>query len=430
MDKVYDICCGIEIYLGGITMDKVYDICCGIDVHKKLIVACLRNGNKNAIREFGATTRELLSLADWLKESDCKMIAMESTASYWKPLYNILESSGLNAMVVNAHHMKAVPGRKTDVKDAEWIADLLQHGLLQASYIPDKDQRELRELVRYRKSLTGERSRELNRLQKMLEGANIKLSGTVRDINGKSARNLLEYLITGERFDEAKFDEMYSKKVIAHNLKASKEQIIDDLNGVMSPLQRRMLKELLVHLDELNAHIKNLDDEIDNFMKPEEKKASEAIQSIPGIGNTSAQAVVSVIGTNMNRFPTDSHIASWAGLCPGDHESAKKRKSGKTRKGNALLRSTLVTCAHSAVRNKQSYFYAQFMRISAHRGKKRAYVAVAHSMLIAIYHILKDGMVFKDLGADYYNQFNKERKINAYLKKLKALGWEAPVVAA
>ena len=411
-------------------MDKVYDICCGIDVHKKLIVACLRNGNKNAIREFGATTRELLSLADWLKESDCKMIAMESTASYWKPLYNILESSGLNAMVVNAHHMKAVPGRKTDVKDAEWIADLLQHGLLQASYIPDKDQRELRELVRYRKSLTGERSRELNRLQKMLEGANIKLSGTVRDINGKSARNLLEYLITGERFDEAKFDEMYSKKVIAHNLKASKEQIIDDLNGVMSPLQRRMMKELLVHLDELNAHIKNLDDEIDNFMKPEEKKAFEAIQSIPGIGNTSAQAVVSVIGTNMNRFPTDSHIASWAGLCPGDHESAKKRKSGKTRKGNALLRSTLVTCAHSAVRNKQSYFYAQFMRISAHRGKKRAYVAVAHSMLIAIYHILKDGMVFKDLGADYYNQFNKERKINAYLKKLKALGWEAPVVAA
>ncbi len=397
-------------------MDKFYDICCGIDVHKKLIVACLRKGNKNVIREFGATTRELLTLADWLKESDCKMVAMESTASYWKPLYNILESSGLNAMVVNAHHMKTVPGRKTDVKDAEWIADLLQHGLLQASYIPDKDQRELRELVRYRKSLTGERSRELNRLQKMLEGANIKLSGTVRDINGKSARNLLEYIITGAPFDEAKYDELYDQNVIAHNLKATKEQIIDDLHGVMSPLQRRMMKELLMHLDELNAHIKNLDDEIDNFMKPEEKKASETIQSIPGIGNTSAQAIISVIGTDMSRFPTDSHIASWAGLCPGDNESAKKRKSGKTRKGNALLRSTLVICAHSAVRNKQSYFYAQFMRISAHRGKKRAYVAVAHSMLIAIYHILADGIVFKDLGADYYNQFNKERKINAYLR--------------
>ena len=411
-------------------MDKVYDICCGIDVHKKLIVACLRKGNRNEIREFGATTRELLKLADWLKTNGCQMVAMESTASYWKPLYNILESSDLGTMVVNARHMKAVPGRKTDVKDAEWIADLLQHGLLTASYIPDKDQRELRELVQYRKSLVGERTRELNRLQKMLEGANIKLSGTVNDINGMSARNILNYILTGEEIDEAKYDEMYDKKLIAHQLKASKEQIIDDLNGVMTSLQRRMMKELLAHLDELNAHIKNLDDEINNFMKPEEQKAAKAIQDIPGIGNTSAQAVISVIGTDMSRFATDAHISSWAGLCPGDNQSAGKRKSGKTRKGNSLLRTTLITSAHSAVKNKKSYFYAQFMRISAHRGKKRAYVAIAHSMLVAIYHILKDGVVFKDLGAEYYNQFNKERKINAYLKKLKALGWEAPVVAA
>ena len=411
-------------------MDRIYDNCCGIDVHKKLIVACFRKGNKQEIREFGATTRELLEMADWLKDGGCEMAAMESTASYWKPLYNILELSGLNAMVVNARHMKAVPGRKTDVRDAEWIADLLQHGLLQPSYIPDKEQRELRELVRYRKSLVGERTRELNRLQKMLEGANIKLSGTVSDINGKSARNILEYLLTGASVDGPKYDEMYEQKIIAHNLKATKEQIIDDLNGVMSPLQRRMMKELLAHLDELNIHIKNLNDEIDNFMKPEEKQASHAIQDVTGIGNTSAQAIISVIGTDMERFPTDRHISSWAGLCPGDNESARKRKSGKTRKGNSLLRTTLITCAHSAVKNKKSYFHAQFMRISSHRGKKRAYVAVAHSMLIAIYHILKDGVVFKDLGADYYNQFNKERKINAYLKKLKALGWEAPVVAA
>ena len=411
-------------------MDRVYDNCCGIDVHKKLIVACFRKGNKQEVREFGATTRELLLLADWLSEGECKMVAMESTSSFWKPLYNILESSGLNAMVVNARHMKAVPGRKTDVKDAEWIADLLQHGLLQASYIPDRDQRELRELVRYRKSLVGERSRELNRLQKMLEGANIKLSGTVSNINGKSARSILEFVLTGETFDENMYDAMYEKNVIAHNLKASKEQIIDDLNGIMSPLQRRMMKELLSHLDELNIHIKNLDEEIDNFMKPEEKQASKMIQDVTGIGNTSAQAIISVIGTDMSRFPSDSHISSWAGLCPGNNESAHKRKTGRTRKGNALLRETLVLCAHSAVKNKTSYFSAQFARISAHRGKKRAYVAVAHSMLIAIYHILKDGVVFKDLGADYYNQFNKERKINAYLKKLKALGWEAPAVAA
>lgn len=411
-------------------MEKVYDKCCGIDVHKKLIVACFKKGNTQEIREFGATTRELLEMADWLKDGGCEMVAMESTASYWKPLYNIFESSDLNAIVVNARHIMAVPGRKTDVKDAEWIADLLTHGLLQASYIPDKDQRELRELVRYRKSLVGERNRELNRLQKMLEGANIKISGTITDINGKSARNILEHILSGKQIDSAEYDILYEKKVIAHNLKASKEQIIDDLNGVMSDIQRKMMRLLLKHLDELNAIIKELDDDIDSFMKPQEKQAAKVIQDIPGIANTSAQAIISVLCTDMERFPSDRHLASWAGLCPGHNESAKKRKSGKTRKGNALLRETLVICAHSAVRNKKSYFYAQFMRISAHRGKKRAYVAIAHTILIAIYHILKEGVTFKDLGADYYHQFNKERKINAYLKKLKALGWEAPVVAA
>lgn len=264
----------------------------------------------------------------------------------------------------------------------------------------------------------------------MLEGANIKISGTITDINGKSARNILEHILTGRQIDSAEYGILYEKRIIVHNLKATKEQIIDDLNGVMSELQRKMMRILLDHLDELNVHIKELDDDIDNFMKPEEKKAASVIQDILGIGNTSAQAIISVIGTDMERFPTDAHIASWAGLCLGNNESAHKRKSGKTTKGNALLRDTLVICAHSAVKNKSSYFSAQFARTSAHRGKKRAYVAVAHSMLTAIYHILKDGVVFKDLGADYYNQFNRERKINAYLKKLKALGWEAPVAAA
>ena len=251
-------------------MDRVYDKCCGIDVHKKLIVACFRQGNKQEIRDFGATTRELLEMADWLKEGGCEMVAMESTSSYWKPLYNILETCELKAMVVNASHMKAVPGRKTDVKDAEWIADLLQHGLLSASYIPDRDQRELRELVRYRRSLVGERNRELNRL---------KISGTITDINGKSARNILEYILSGKKIDSAEYDILYQKKVIAHNLKATKEQILDDLNGVMSDLQRKMMRILLNHLDELNAYIRELDDDIDNFMKPEEKKAAEVIQA-------------------------------------------------------------------------------------------------------------------------------------------------------
>lgn len=229
-------------------MKKVYDNCCGIDVHKKLMVACFIHGKEQEVREFGATTRELLELADWLVKGGCQMVAMESTASYWKPLYNILESSGLNAIVVNARHMKAVPGRKTDVKDSEWIADLAQHGLLQPSYIPDRNQRELRELVSYRRSLVQDRTRELNRLQKMLEGANIKLSGTITNINEKSTRNIIDTILSGTAIDSSKYDEMYDNKVIAHNLKASKEQIIDDLNGFMSPLQRKMMKEFLKHI--------------------------------------------------------------------------------------------------------------------------------------------------------------------------------------
>ncbi len=326
--------------------------------------------------------------------------------------------------------MKAVPGRKTDVRDSEWIADLLQHGLLQASFIPDRAQRELRELVGYRKSLVQDKNRELNRLQKMLEGANIKLSGTVRDINGKSARAILEVLASGETIDSAKYDEMAAEKKISGRLKASKEQILDDLNGVMSPLQCQMMRVLLSHIDELNAHIKELDSQIDDHMKPDEKKAVEAIKEVTGLGVDSSRIIISIIGTDMGRFPTDAHLASWAGMCPGDHESAKKRKSGKTRKGNKLLRTTLITCAHSAVNNKSSFFHAQFKRISARRGSKRAYVAVAHSILNAVYHILKYGVEYKDLGAGYYNQFNKERKINSYLKKLKTLGWEPPVAMA
>lgn len=410
-------------------MEKVYDICCGVDVHKKLIVACLRSGKKNEIRQFGATTRELLEMAAWLDEAKCEMVAMESTASYWKPLYNVLETWELPVMVVNAHHMKAVPGRKTDVQDAEWIADLLQHGLLKASYIPSKEQRELRELVQYRKSLIEDRGRELNRLQKMLEGGNIKLSGTITQINGKSARNILNFITDGGYFDDAKYDEMLANKEISCNLKSSKEQIIDDLNGVLSPIQRRVMKELLAHLDELNEHIRNLDNDIDRFMKQEDRDAAQAIQEIPGIGASSAQVIISVIGNDMSRFPSDRHISKWAGLCPGNNESASKRKSGKTTKGNKMLRTTLVNCAHSAVKVKTSYFSALFARISAHRGKKRAYVAVAHSMLIAIYHVLHDGVGFRDLGADYYNQFNRERKANGMLKKLKALGYEVTIAA-
>ena len=411
-------------------MNRIYDKCCGIDVHKKLLVACLLCGRKQTIREFGTTTSEILDLAEWLSQSACEIVAMESTASYWKPLFNILESSNLKAIVVNAKHMKAVPGRKTDVKDAEWIADLLAHGLLQPSFIPDRDQRELRELVSYRKSLTQDKNRELNRLQKMLEGANIKLSNVIADMSSNSARYLLKEIMADKKITCAHVDRLKDENIIHHRIKATSEEIAEACRGYLSPVQKRMLSELLAHIDELDAHIRNLDDDIDRHMKDDEHKAVDAIKDVTGLGENSAKIIVSVIGTDMERFPTDSHLASWAGLCPGNNESAKKRRSGKTTKGNKLLRSTLIVCAHSAAKVKNSYFYAQFKRISTRRGSKRAYVAVAHSMLIAVYHILKDGVAFKDLGADYYNQFNREKKIASYLKKLNVLGWEIPEATA
>ena len=409
--------------MGGIRMEKVYERCCGIDVHKKVVVACLRNGNKKEIREFGTSTRELLMLSDWLHANECEMVAMESTGSYWKPLYNVLESQELPAMVVNAQHMKAVPGRKTDQKDAEWIADLLQHGLLKSSFIPSKAQRELRELVSYRRSLVGEKSRELNRLQKMLEGGNIKLSGTISDVNGKTGRNILNALVRGEVISRERLSEL----IVSH-VKADSNRLLDDLQGVLTPLQRKMIGVVLKHIDELNKYIAELDDEIDGNMSDGDKARVAQLDDIPGIASDSAKTILAIIGTDMSRFPSANHLCSWAGVAPGNNESAGKRLSGRITKGNKVLKSTLVQCANAAVRVKTSFFSAQYQRLSVRRGKKRAIVAVAHSILITIYHMLKDGQLFQDLGANYYNQFNKERKVNALLSKLRQLGWEQHAV--
>lgn len=340
-------------------MEVVYRCCCGVDVHKKLIVACLNEGGRQELREFGTATSEIKAMANWLSESGCEMIAMESTGVYWKPLYNLFELMELNAIVVNASHMKALPGRKTDVKDAEWIADLLRHGLLKASFIPSREQGELRELTRYRKSLIEERSRELNRLQKILEGANIKLSSIVKDINGVSSRKLLEKIIADELPDADEVSRLIHKRMLP-----KLTGIMASIEGIVTPLQRRLLSQVLDHIDDLNKRVSALDTMVKDCMA-EYEIAITAIDDLPGIGRRSAEVILAELGTDMSRFPSDAHISSWAGLCPGNHQSAGRRKHGKTTKGNKTLKSILVECAKSARNVKGSYFSAQYQRISA-----------------------------------------------------------------
>lgn len=406
-------------------MDVIYKVCCGIDVHKNKLVACLKKkGKKDVIEEFTGQTEDIKRMADWLKEEKCEKIAMESTASYWKPLVNIFEMKHLKYTVINARDYKNVPGKKTDVMDSEWIADLLQHGILKDSFIPTREQRELREATRYRKSLTEERARELNRLQKMLEGANIKITTVLSDVMGVTSRNLLEYVLENE--DE--ITEEKAKELVVTKIHAKIEDVVKAMNGIITPFQKKMIKEVIEHIDEISRRILNMDKLIDEYMKDYEENKKK-IEKIPGIGKRSSEIILSEIGQDMSRFPTAAHLSSWAGICPGNNESAGKRRNGRTRKGNKILKSTLVECAQSAIRRKDSFLYAQYQRISMRKGKKRAIVAVAHTMLIAIYHIINENKEYEDLGANFYNKFNKEKKANAYMKKLKELGYDVQLVA-
>ena len=392
-------------------MDVIYKTCCGIDVHKKKLVACLRKGRKQEIKEFGAKTKDIKLMTKWLVENECEMIAMESTSIYWKPLVNIFEIMDLNYMVVNAKEFKAVPGRKTDILDSEWLADLLRHGLLKASYIPTREQRELREATRYRKVMTEERARALNRLQKMLEGANIKISSVVSDITGKTSMNLIDYILTNDE----QMDEKIAETLIISRISASALEIAEAMDGIMTSFQKVLMKEVLIHLEELSKRIEAMDKIIDEYMI-EYCEGIKKLEQIPGIGKKSAQIILAEIGLDMDRFPTAAHLASWAGVAPGNNESAGKRKSGRTRKGNKTLKSILTQVAKSSAQSKNSFFHAQYQRIAVKRGKNRATMAVAHSILIAIYYMLKNNEDFHDLGSDYYNQFNTDKKINSYLK--------------
>ena len=407
-------------------MDVIYKVCCGIDVHKNKLVACLKiKGKKDVIKEFSGQTEDIKSMANWLKENECENVAMESTASYWKPLVNVFEMTKLEYTIINAKEYKNVPGKKTDVKDSEWIADLLQHGLLKDSYIPTREQRELREATRYRKSLTQERSRGLNRLQKMLEGANIKITSILSNVYGVTSKNLIEYVLENdEDITKEKIKELAGNKSIYNKL----DDIVKAMDGIITPFQKTLMKEVIKHIDELTKRIEEMDKIIDNYMEEYEKNKKK-LEKIPGIGKRSAEIILAEIGQDMSRFPTAGHLCSWAGLCPGNNESAGKRRSGKTRKGNKTLKSILVECAGSATKNRNSFLHSQYERIAIRRGKKRAKLAVAHSMLIAIYYMIKEDKEYQDLGSDFYNKFNKEKKANSYIKKLKELGYNVQLVA-
>lgn len=406
-------------------MEVIYKSCCGIDVHKNKLVACLKvKGKKNVIKEFSGQTEDIKSMANWLLENNCEKVAMESTASFWKPLVNIFEMTNLDYTVINARDYKNLPGKKTDVLDAEWIADLLQHGMLRDSYIPSREQRELREATRYRKSLTQERTRGLNRLQKMLEGANIKITSILSGVLGVTSRNLIEYVL--ENDEDITIEK--ANELVTTRIHAKLEDVVRAMEGIITPFQKTMMKEVIKHIDELTERIKEMDNLIDEYMKGYEK-SKKKLEKMPGLGKRSAEIILAEIGQDMTRFPTSGHICSWAGVCPGNNESAGKRRSGKTRKGNKILKSTLVECAQSAVRRKDTFFYAQYQRIAMRRGKKRATLAVAHSILIAIYYMIKEDKEYQDLGADFYNKFNKEKKANAYMKKLKELGYDVQLVA-
>ena len=376
-------------------MEAVLERCCGLDVHKKSVVACVITPRGREIRTFGSMTKELLELADWLRVKEVSHVAMESTGVYWKPVYNLLEDE-FGVMVVNAAHMKTVPGRKTDAKDAEWIAELLQHGLLRASFIPDRPQRELRELTRYRRSLVEERSREANRIQKLLEGANIKLASVATDVLGVSGRAMLAALAAGETDPEALAGLARGK------LREKTGELQEALRGLMGSHQRFMLVSQLRHLEYLNTEIEGLDAEVARRVSPFEATVA-TVDTIPGVGRRTAEVVVAEMGTDMERFPTPGHLASWAGVCPGNRQSGEKRQRSPVRKGNNWLKPALVEAARAAGRTK-TYLGAQYRRLARRIGAKRAAMAVAHSIAVILHHVIKTGRPFVDLGHQYFEK--------------------------
>lgn len=393
-----------------------------MDVHKKTVTACvLITGDGDApdkrVRTFSTMTEDLLALSDWLGGLGVTHVAMESTGVYWKPVYTLLEE-GREVVLVNAQHIKAVPGRKTDVRDAEWIADLLRHGLLRASFIPPAPVRELRELTRYRKTLIRERAQEANRLHKVLECANIKIGMVATDVLGVSGRRVLGALLGGEQDPEA------LAELARGRLREKLPQLRRALRGRVRPHHLILIERILAHIDFLEESIAHLQGEVDRLLVSFEGSV-ELLRTIPGVSEQAAATIIAEIGTDMGRFPTAKHLASWAGLCPGNRESAGKRMSGKPTGGDTWLKAVLGEVAWVITRLREpNYLSAQYRRISRRRGRLKAIVAVAHSVLVIAYHVLKHKTPYRELGADYFDKLDTQRIQRHHVNRLKALGYE------
>lgn len=405
-------------------MEAIIERCCGIDVHKKTIVACLMTGKPHEkpqanIKTFSTMTCDLLACRDWLIAEGCTHVAMESTGVYWKPIFNILEDS-MEVILANARNVKNVPGKKTDVKDCEWIAQLLRHGLIEGSFIPPKPIRQLRDLTRYRQQLIYQRSSEINRLQKFLEDANVKLSSVVTDITGVSAQGMIQHLIQ----EDMTTQEM--AQLAKGRLRNKIEQLEQSLEGYLSDHHRLILRLSLQMIASYDEAIEKLDTEINQRMEPHQAIA-QRLSTIPGVKKKTIETLIAEIGTDMSRFPSHAHLASWAGVSPGNHESAGKRKSGRTTHGDKWLKATLVEAAWAASRTKGSYLKSRYHRLASRRGKKRAALAVGHTILILAYHIIKEQLVYKELGADFFDRLNEQHLINRLTKRIAALGYKVAI---
>ena len=437
-------------------MEILYERCAGLDVHKKNVKACFASPaeggkRKKETRTYLTMTQDLLQMRDWLKEQGCTHIAMEATGVYWKPIYNLLEGD-FEILVVNAHHIKTVPGRKTDVKDAEWIADLLSHGLLSASFIPSSPQRELRDLTRYRTKLVEERAREINRLQKTLEDTNLKLGDVVSDVMGKASRLILSALVEGET------DPVKLASFALGRVRARQEDLERALTGKVTDHHRFLLGEHLRQIEHLDEAVRRVSEEIARRFTlpeppPEEDGRSHAaseqttepsdtppssarlaplswqeavrlVDEVTGISEQVAQGLLAEIGVKMEQFPSPKHLASWVGICPGNHESAGKRLSGKTRKGNLYARRLLIQAAHAAGKSKNTYLGAQYRRLASRKGSKKAAVAVGHSLLLIIYHLLRDHSSYHDLGGNYFDERDQQVVQKQLIRRLERMGYQ------